>query len=302
MIIPIAVFVVGWPHIRSTVQFTSQAELEDKSILRVVNYNARVFNVYAHLKGLQEEAPLRMIEWLTTQDADVICLQEYYDDSSSDMFNISQRIFKAGYRYSNVKANKENRIGAKFGLAIFSKLPISNRGSVSYGDDQKNEGIYIDVLYNADTLRIYNTHFFSMKLRVQELVKEQKEIRKLVKLKETLRRIKQGFVAHSKETDILKDHVRNSPYPVILTGDFNDVPYSYTYLSFRDFMQNSFEEAGTGFGFTYNQSPSFIRIDHQFSSLDFEVVRHVVHEEIKYSDHYPVSVDYSFQGRDTATF
>lgn len=292
IVIPIVVFIVGWPHLRSTIQFSPKQEIESNSLLKVVNFNVRVFNVYDHLKGDDPDMPTDMIEWLTGQDAAVLCLQEYYNDNSSEVYNVSQRIKAQGYKYSNINTNKENRIGAQFGQAIFSKLPIVSEGVVSYNNEVKNKAIFVDVLYKQDTIRIYNTHFYSMKLRVQDFVEEEKELKRLVKLKEALKRIKRGFIEHSKEADILKAHIGESPYPVILAGDFNDIPYSYTYLSFRSFLQNSFEEAGNGFGFTYNESPSFIRIDNQFSSMDFEVVTHDVHEEVKYSDHYPISVNY----------
>lgn len=295
VIIPIIVLLLGWPHIRSTLQFSPKNNNENISQFKIVNYNVRVFNVYDHLKAANPDAPLQMIEWLTSQEADVLCLQEYYNHSSSDEFNINQKILEKGYKHSYVNANKENRIGAQFGLAIFSKLPIVNKGLVTYNNEGNNQAIYVDVLYNEDTIRIYNVHLHSMKLRVQEVVKEKKEIRKLVKVKENLKRIKQGFVEHSKETDVLKAHIQGNSFPVVLAGDFNDVPYSYTYLSFRDFLQNSFEEAGSGFGFTYNESPSFIRIDNQFSSMDFDVISHQVHKDVGYSDHYPVSVQYTYK-------
>jgi endonuclease/exonuclease/phosphatase family metal-dependent hydrolase len=292
LILPVIVFIIGWPHLRSTIQFHSKHEFESNSSLKVINYNVRVFNVYDHLKGSDPDSLLQMLDWLANQEATVLSLQEYYNDNSSDVYNINQRLKRKGYNYSYVNANKENRIGAQFGLAIFSKLPIINKGVIAYGNEPSNQSIYVDVRLNDDTVRIFNVHLHSMKLRVNEFVREEREIRKLVKLKENIKRIKEGFVEHSKETDILQTEIRNSNHPVILTGDFNDVPYSYTYLTFRDFLQNSFEEAGNGFGFTYNEAPYFIRIDNQFSSTNFEVISHKVHDEVPYSDHYPVSVNY----------
>ena len=158
--------------------------------------------------------------------------------------------------------------------------------------------IFADILYKGDTIRVFNVHLHSMKLRVNEIVAEKNEDKKLVKIKETIRRMKEGFIAHSREATILKSFIEDSPHPLILVGDFNDIPYSYTYLTFKDFLQNSFEEAGEGLGFTYNEYPTFIRIDNQFSSEEFNVISHQVHDEIKYSDHFPVSVVYELDGED----
>ena len=42
------------------------------------------------------------------------------------------------------------------------------------------------------------------------------------------------------------------------------IPRTVLYMSECAGLPNSFEEAGHGFGFTYNHMPGFIRIDHQF--------------------------------------
>ena len=60
--------------------------------------------------------------------------------------------------------------------------------------------------------------------------------------------------------------IERSPYPVILCGDFNEVPYGYAYGRVRKQLRNAFENSGTGFGFTYNKAPRYIRIDNQFYS------------------------------------
>jgi endonuclease/exonuclease/phosphatase family metal-dependent hydrolase len=57
-------------------------------------------------------------------------------------------------------------------------------------------------------------------------------------------------------------------------------------------MENSFEKAGTGFGFTYNKFPWAIRIDHQFYDKKLRAVQFQVFSDNKYSDHYPTQSGY----------
>ncbi|HEX8532431.1 MAG TPA: endonuclease/exonuclease/phosphatase family protein, partial [Cytophagales bacterium] len=90
--------------------------------------------------------------------------------------------------------------------------------------------------------------------------------------------------------------VRESPHKVILCGDFNDIPYSYTYQRMRRQLRNAFEDAGSGFGFTLNDDKLFfLRIDNQFYDKALNVHDFQTHRDVTYSDHFPISATYSFR-------
>ena len=81
--------------------------------------------------------------------------------------------------------------------------------------------------------------------------------------------------------------MESSPYPVIVAGDFNDTPVSYTYRVMRRGLNDAFVEAGYGAGFTYSGKYPPNRIDYILYSdgidcIDFDIVK------VRYSDHYPV--------------
>ena len=90
--------------------------------------------------------------------------------------------------------------------------------------------------------------------------------------------------------------MNNSPHPLILMGDLNEIPYSYTYFKLGENYENAFENAGRGFGFTYNRILFFLRIDHIFSSEKLKAVQFRTHREVDYSDHYPVSATFTWEG------
>ena len=115
-----------------------------------------------------------------------------------------------------------------------------------------------------------------------------------------LRRLRKGFVAHSRQITTLDRYVRNSPHPVIVCGDFNSMPYSYTYQKMRKRLHNAFEDAGSGFGFTYNSRAFFfLRIDNQFYDSRLRVANFRVHRDVGFSDHFPISATYSVRhGKD----
>jgi endonuclease/exonuclease/phosphatase (EEP) superfamily protein YafD len=108
--------------------------------------------------------------------------------------------------------------------------------------------------------------------------------------------MKNGFKRRAEEFTVLQDWIKTSPYPVLVCGDFNEVPYSYIYGELRKSLKNSFEEKGQGFGFSFNHLPYFIRIDHQFyNDKRLSVHDFTTYSKIKYSDHYPIMGTYSFK-------
>jgi len=60
-------------------------------------------------------------------------------------------------------------------------------------------------------------------------------------------------------------------------------------------MRNAFEDAGKGFGFTYNKVLFFLRIDNIFYDPSLNIEHFKTHREVDYSDHYPVSATFSWQ-------
>lgn len=110
-------------------------------------------------------------------------------------------------------------------------------------------------------------------------------------------RLKRGFTTHSRQINIVDSCVRNSPYPVIVCGDFNSMPYSYVYQKMRHNLSNAFEDAGNGFGFSYRDPKLFfLRIDNQFySDSRLHVFDYQTHRDIELSDHFPITATYTFK-------
>ncbi|MBK6345563.1 MAG: endonuclease/exonuclease/phosphatase family protein [Bacteroidales bacterium] len=115
--------------------------------------------------------------------------------------------------------------------------------------------------------------------------------------KKILRKFKQAFISRASEAREVAEQIKQSPFPVIVCGDFNDTPSSYTYKKMSEGLSDAFKESGRGFGQTYaGRFPSF-RIDYilhdpEMQSSGFRRTR------VPLSDHYPVSTYISIPGKE----
>ena len=315
-LLPLAALVLAWPqvqrglplHLGSAAQDglakavpSSPHALSPRSqapTLRLLSYNVRIFNVYPQLRRLDPTAPAKAIKWLAASPADVLCLQEYYQEPpgahspDGKLFQVGERLGAGSGRQVFVSKTLTNGIGAEFGLAIFSRLPIVGRGEISFGRLTQNHAMWVDVVGpgRSDTVRIFNTHLQSMSLDESDIVAAGSSRAGFKsKGRSLLGRFVRGAAARAWQADTLLAHVRRSPYPVLLAGDLNDLPYSYAYSQLASELQNTWATVGFGPGNTYHgRLPPLLRIDQQFAGPQWRVLACRIHTEIPYADHFPV--------------
>ena len=111
-----------------------------------MSYNVRMFNVYDWIKD--KTIPKKIGTFISEKSPDIIAFQEYHKTKK----------VKLDYKYSYFEDKSKN-----FGLAIFSKFPIINKGSLDF-KKSNNNAIYADILKGKDTVRIYNIHLQSLKI------------------------------------------------------------------------------------------------------------------------------------------
>ena len=282
---PLVALVLGFGFWKNT--FSWNGEDNTTSDLSVLSYNVRVFNVYGHLND-NFESSRQMIRWVQEHPADIKCLQEFYNHNESDLFNTINAIGdRQNYYHYFQKGSNE-----RFGLAIFSRYPIVNKGLLGADPRKFNNTIYIDILIGEDTVRVYNMHLESMSIDEEALVNPDPD--NLDKDLQSLgRKLKNGFKKRADQVDLLVQHIQECPYPVVLAGDMNDVPYSYSYRCIKKVLSNAFEKTGNGFGTSYNGKLPFLRIDNQFYSQSLRATNFMTHDQVPYSDHFPITAGYS---------
>jgi len=281
---PLFVLLIGYKF--AIITFQLNPIKEEKEGLKVLTYNAHLFNYYRKFEGKFDS---NIFLWLQEHPSDIQVFQEFYSDKTSPSRNAIKLLGEdKGFEvsYEVIDGNPEKRF---FGLAIFSRYPIINEGKV-FDNKRTNGAIFADIVYKTDTVRIYNAHLESMQINSEGLenldgVKEN--------YRQTLGKLHRGSLARSNQLNILLEHMEFSPYPIILMGDLNEVPYSYTYFKLSENLENAFEKAGRGFGFTFNRILFFLRIDHIFANPSLKPIQFKTHREVDYSDHYPVSATFT---------
>jgi len=281
----LAGLLIAYPFVFST--FNWNIADADATNFSVLSYNAKIFNAYQ--PDAEGEKTQKVVQWLGNDSSSVKCFQEFYDWKDSKVLNTIEQLAQKGKYKSHFQRAYTNDVGGLVGMAIFSKHPIIKKGNVKVREKYNYGAIYVDILFGKDTIRVYNIHLKSMSINTEAL-KDTDNFQK--NYFDLFKRLKNGFVERARQVRLIRAHLALCPYKVILCGDLNDLPYSYTYLQLSQALDNAFEQGGTGFGFTFNSWLFFLRIDNQFFSKDIKIKDCQTIREIDYSDHFPIKANY----------
>jgi endonuclease/exonuclease/phosphatase family metal-dependent hydrolase len=179
-----------------------------------------------------------------------------------------------------------------YGIITLSRYPIVRKGEIIH-PASSSLSIFTDIVIDRDTFRIFNNHLQSFRLKaiersfLEEITGPGEDVA-FNQVKSISSSLRKGFIQRALQASAVKLKIDESPYPVIVSGDFNDTPVSYSYRKMRKGLNDSFVISGYGAGFTYKgKYPAnridYILFDNALESRGFDVFR------VKYSDHYPVA-------------
>jgi len=269
--------------------FTQQKK---ENSLRIMTWNVAQFNVMEDKR--HPEVKSRMLDLIKQNEPDIACFQEMVAEDSTvrehgHVDEFLQKLDFKNYFYSY--NSKEDFWGqAHFGIIIFSKYPIINKQTVStYPND------YNSIFQYADTIRVFNVHLQSLRFSKSNLnyidqPSVEDEGAALKQSKNIISKFKKGFLKRQAQADRIRAEIDKSPYPVIVTGDFNDVPNSYAYYTIGKGLNNAFAEKGSGLGRTFSGISPVLRIDNIFVDEDMNVQQFGLIKK-KLSDHFPIITD-----------
>lgn len=272
-LLPLLTMAVGYQQINAVFAWHPGSQFTKKrteSMLRIVDWNVQSFNGLTNNKDSKKYVPHDLSNSITKLEPDVICLQEFNTASGAD--NIA--LFKEQYWYHYFSKDYQRSTGSyQSGCIIFSKFPIIDSGRIAYPVAESL--IYVDIVKNGDTIRVYTTHLQSFKFKKEdysdlEKIKGQDD-EGLAASKSILRKMKLAFSRRGIQANMVKEALDKSPHPSVICGDFNDVPNSYAYFHIKGNREDVFLKKGFGIGRTFNALAPTLRIDYILPTKQFEV-------------------------------
>jgi len=254
--------------------------------LKIISYNVCAYGGnFKYDDGFE-----KVRDYLVEEKPDIVCIQEDIDTWRRYVFLHYEKTF--AYNDTMVIANNPQSYNA---LGIHSKYPIIHRERIAY-PSKANGSVAWWLKVGDDTLIVVNNHFESCHLnkddRAQYLqmikgkmprdsVREESKLL-LVKLAEAnakrsgqIRTVRQYALDHGQ-------------YPMIVCGDFNDSPISYSRHAMAEVLTDCYATTGKGIGLSYNQKAFSFRIDHFFCNDKLQPYRCEIDGKMDASDHNPL--------------
>ena len=267
VLLSLTAIIIAYFHFGSFFKFSSTDNpTEITNILNILSFNVRLFNLY-ETKDTQKNIPEIISSFIKKENPDVLCLQEY---------NKKNKIDFSEYPYRYIHFRGKNILGH----AIFSKYPLINTHSFDF-EDSYNNTLSADLVKGPDTLRIYNFHLESLNIKPSVSYLQEVDNEMLRK------KISTRFIKQQEQVETILEHKNNSRYPVIISGDFNNTPFSYVYHKVSESMNDAFVEAGNGIGATYLFEYYPMRIDYILASNELQILSFNTIKKT-FSDHYPI--------------
>jgi endonuclease/exonuclease/phosphatase family metal-dependent hydrolase len=281
MILSGLVLLMGITFINKFYKFSAKEYPESENDFTVMSYNVRLFNVFKWLD--RDDVPANILAFINDKNPDILCIQEF-----SNSANIDLKVYR--HRYIFMGGNK-----IKTGQAIFSKFPIIDQGNIAFPNSNNNV-VFADIKKGKDIIRVYNMHLQSIKISpdVSE-INENIDAIDQGKSQKLFNRITKAFKKQQQQAEIIREHKKDCPYPIIICGDLNNSAFSYVYRNIKGKLKDTFEEAGIGFGPTYKFRYYPARIDYILADDKMTVKKFESFPEFENSDHYPIMAKLSME-------
>ena len=284
--IPIVGYALAYLPITLYMPLNMHQEVADGSI-KIVSYNVCQYGGnFKYKEGFDT-----VYNYLKRQAADIVCLQEDADTWRRFVFQRYKKI----YPYNDTTVFRDNALGMN-AVGIHTRFPIIRKERIAYESEANGSVAYYLKLDNGDTLLVINNHLEGTHLSKEDRANYTRMIKGKME-RDTVReesmllleKLARSASKRAPEADIVHRYIESHrQYPIIVCGDFNDSPISYSRRTIAQGLQDCFVESGKGIGLSYNQKGFFVRIDHILCSEYFEPQKCEIDSKMDASDHYPM--------------
>ncbi len=275
MIMPLITILCCIPYTGTLYKFGSLDESADsKPGIKLVTYNVARFSL--ETSGFMAQD---ILSEMKKQKVDIVCFQEY-SDFAGDKKNSDS--YKEYFPY---------HAQGQSDMMIYSRYPITNSKNIKF-EMTNNSAMWAEINVNDNIYRVYNVHLETTGLnstlrRATKMANNGLEVQNNALINAIYGNYTLGMIARSGQANMLAMDMRESNHPIIVCGDFNDVPYSYVYNTMLGDKIDGFKECGSGFMHTFRGGKKMVRIDYIFHDKELEGLSYYK-KDLSYSDHYPV--------------
>lgn len=247
---------------------------DNKQVVTVATYNVASFGKEASRYIAQD-----ILTEMKQQQVDVLCMQEY-SETSGDQKNST--LFSEYFKY---------KAFGNHDMVIFSKYPITLSKTLKF-EYTNNSALWADVYINGKVLRVFNVHMETTGINrtlhvAAKAMNNGYDVSGSRLLSAIYGNYMMGMNIRAGQAITVSNEMRESDKPIIVAGDFNDVPYSYVYNTLLGNLKDGFRDCGKGFGSTFRGGKKQVRIDYIFYDKNIKGVDYFK-SNLTYSDHVPV--------------
>ena len=272
--LPLIALLLQAENLSAVWQFPSNRQSESQGVpLTVVTYNASHF--YWDRQYTLHEAT----RYLESLQPDILCMQEA---PGTDYYNPDS--IRHTFRYLPYQVNSFRT--DHLPLTIYSRYPI-RIVKTAYYLHSMNLTLVADIRIDNQDIRVISNHLQTTSVNQYRgiITAPDKPLKyRLKAVKDLLSALKKNFELRARQARFVRKEIEQSPYPILVCGDFNDTPASFAYHHIKGDLTDGFRECGKGYHYTFRQLKRLWRIDYIFHSPEFEGTTYYS-PDLPYSDH-----------------
>ena len=268
----------------------SYGKPEEGGELCVMSYNVQNFKHIKYPERAREDVAFDIAKMVRDNDVDLLCIQEFASFSSKKSRNECIRSFSDMLNLPYVYYHTKDYF---CGNVIFSKYPVSAlTDSCEIGKEKAYGAIAHVDAGEKGSFDMLCAHLTSYHLTDEEvnIFTEKGNAKENVETygKSIISKLRVAFTCRSAEVNMLLSDLQDDNRNLLLCGDFNDTPLSYTYQQIKKAgYSDSFVAVGKGIGTTYAGKLPLLRIDYLWTNSSIQP-KSFTRLRFKGSDHYPV--------------
>ena len=253
-------------------EIDKQHKTKDPRSFKLLSYNMDEFSLQEDEVGFDS-----LRSFVFREMPNIVTLQNAYQVDSVDSLLRVKR-FKQ-MEYTKKRGNEA--------LAIYSRYPFAKRHAV----DSLQNMIWCDIVADDDTIRIYNVLLHMDNYEVDARSGERIVPERIIG--ERMKAWSEQSSYRVKEMDSLMPYITSSPYPCVVAGSLNDIPFTFVYNKLAGSLVDAYVEKGHGYSHTYSGYEEGLRLDYVFVSESIEVLSYEVLYDVDMALHYPLFVRFN---------